>query len=490
MDDLLASAHKEMLKIEAGEIKNPDEQRQVTHFTDRLDYIDSEQFNNVESFFADLRAGTINGSTDKAFESVIINGIGGSALGPQFLQFALRGPYWNEASSAERDANLKIYFTDNTDPAGLTDILKLIDLETNLMISISKSGGTRETRNNMDSIEAIYKENDLDFAQHAAAVTMEGSKLDNYAEENDWLKIWPMADSIGGRTSETAIVGHVPAAATGIDFESLLKGACLMDEWTREENPLNNPAYLLAASWFLLGNGSGEKNMVIVPYSDRLVLLSKYLQQLVMESLGKEFDLDGKTVYQGLTVFGNKGGTDAHAYIQQLNDGSNDFFITFIEVLENAAAYPLASGLDMGDYLHNFMQGLSNALHGNERSVIRLTVEKLSAESIGLLIALYERAVAVYAELINVNAFHQPGVEAYKKISESMNELCLELQSFISDNKGFSGNAAAVAEKLNKSAQHIEIDGILSKFAVNNRSFGDSSISRSFNDNGWTYIIA
>ena len=85
--------------------------------------------------------------------------------------------------------------------------------------------------------------------------------------------------------------------------------------------------------------------MVIVPYSDRLILLSRYLQQLVMESLGKEKDLDGNTVHQGLNVFGNKGGTDAHAFIQQLNDGRDDFFVTFIEVLEDKMPAPISGSI-------------------------------------------------------------------------------------------------------------------------------------------------
>ena len=150
-----------------------------------------------------------------------------------------------------------------------------------------------------------------------------------------------MAESIGGRTSETSIVGHLPAALAGIDFKQFLDGAAFMDEWTRNEDYCVNPAYMMAAMWFIAGQGKGDRNMVIVPYSDRLILLSRYFQQLVMESLGKETDLDGKTVHQGLNVFGNKGGTDAHAFIQQLNDGRDDFFITFIEVLEDAMVLPV-----------------------------------------------------------------------------------------------------------------------------------------------------
>ncbi|MBR2363573.1 MAG: glucose-6-phosphate isomerase, partial [Lentisphaeria bacterium] len=328
------AVHSEMEKIELGEIKNPDENRKVTHFTDRSVYTGSAAFAEVEEFAAAIREGKITGSTGKKFESALINGIGGSALGPQLLQMAINGPYWNEKSSAKRNGNLKIYFLDNTDPSGLCDALEVCDLETLLVVNVSKSGGTQETKNNMLVAMQIFADAGIDFAKHACAITMKDSELDKTARGGNYLKVFEMAESIGGRTSETSIVGHLPAALAGIDFASLIRGACHMDALTRRAAFRENPAYMLAALWYIAGEGKGERNMVIVPYSDRLILFSRYLQQLVMESLGKEKDLDGNTVHQGLNVFGNKGGTDAHAFIQQLNDGRDDFFVTFIEVME------------------------------------------------------------------------------------------------------------------------------------------------------------
>ncbi|MCH2175552.1 MAG: glucose-6-phosphate isomerase [Lentisphaeria bacterium] len=489
LSDKLVSAHQEMIKIEEGAIKNPDEGRQVTHFTDRKEYVDSELFNDVEAFFASVHKGETLAPNGKPFDAIVINGIGGSALGPQLLQFSVNGPYWNEKSSQAREGKLKIYFTDNTDSAGLTDALSVLDLSTTLFASLSKSGGTRETKNNMTAAETAYVNAGLNFANFAIAVTMEGSKLDGFAKEKGFLKVWPMADSIGGRTSETAIVGHVPAAAAGINFRSFLLGACQMDEWTRAPELSLNPSYQLAASWYLLGNGKGDRNMVIVPYADRLVLLSRYFQQLVMESLGKELDLDGNKVYQGISVFGNKGGTDAHAFIQQLNDGRNDFFVTFIEVLKDAQNYDMGDGLTMGDYLHNFQQGLSNALASKQRPVISITMEELSCQALGLIIALYERAVAFYAELIHINAFDQPGVESYKKMSEAVNELTLKVQDFVANNSGVSGNGAELATKLGQAEQGPEVAGILSKIAVNGHSYNGNSVSRKLEGQDWIFSV-
>ena len=484
------AVHAEMQKIELGEIKNPDEHRKVTHFTDRSVYTGTSVYAEVEEFAAGIRSGKITGSTGKRFESAIINGIGGSALGPQLLQMALNGPYWNEFSSEKRGGNLKIYFLDNTDTAGLADALAVCDLETTLMVSVSKSGGTQETQNNLTVCQAEYAAKGLDFARHAAAVTMRESKLDSMARSAGWLRVFEMAESIGGRTSETSIVGHLPAALTGIDFEALLRGACHMDNLTRNPYLSKNPAYMLAAMWYLAGGGKGDRNMVIVPYSDRLILLSRYLQQLVMESLGKEKDLDGKVVHQGLNVFGNKGGTDAHAFIQQLNDGRDDFFITFIEILEDTLAAPVANGVTMGDYLHGFMTGLSNALRSKKRQVIEMKLTRVSAFNLGMLIALYERAVAAYAELIHINAFHQPGVQAYKLASKGIIELLVQLEAKLPSIAPFTGTAGEIAAKLGMPEEY-EVEGILAKLASNGprRSLA-VNLRREWNkDKGWEYTV-
>jgi len=111
-----------------------------------------------------------------------------------------------------------------------------------------------------------------------------------------------------------------------------------MDAVTRQANIAQNPAALMAMMWHFATDGRGAKDMVVLPYKDRLLLFSRYLQQLVMESLGKELDLQGHVVNQGIAVYGNKGSTDQHAYVQQLREGVNNFFITFIEVLKDRDA--------------------------------------------------------------------------------------------------------------------------------------------------------
>ena len=486
LKELFSNAHREMVRLEAGAIKNPDENRKVTHFTDRPDYCNSAIYKEVETFAQEIRSGIIKGSSGRKFESAVINGIGGSALGPQLMQFAINGPYWNELSDAKREGNLKIYFLDNTDSAGFADVTSVIDPETALIVHVSKSGGTQETKNNMISMENFYKERGIDFAAHSAAITMNGSLLDQYARSNNWLRVFEMAESIGGRTSETSIVGHLPAALAGIQFNKFIGGACLMDAWTRNEQILYTPAYLMAAMWYIAGKAKGDRNMVIVPYSDRLILLSRYFQQLVMESLGKEKDLDGKIVHQGLNVFGNKGGTDAHAFIQQLNDGRDDFFITFIEVLKDAMQLPIDGYTKMGDYLHGFMEGLSAALRSKDRQVMTISIVEADEFNLGMIIALYERAVAVYAELIHVNAFHQPGVQSYKLAAKEILDLRHNMIEKLQAVGCCSGTAAEIAAKVGMPGSEIEIAGLLNKSSLNCPC---SVVSRVWNGKEWIYTV-
>ncbi len=487
LQEMFSAAADEMAAMEAGAIKNPDEKRRVTHFTDRMTYRCTELFKEVEAFAEAVRQGEITSGTGKKFDAVVVNGIGGSALGPQLLQYAVKGPYWNEKNAAARQGYLRVYFLDNTDSAGLVDLLEVIDLETTLHLCISKSGGTQETLNNLTALENLYAAAHLNYADFACTVTMAGSSLDLRAKAAGHLKVFPMADSIGGRTSETTIVGHVPAALAGIDFAMFLEGACRMDIWTRNRNVWDNPAMMMAAMWYIAGNGKGDRNMVIVPYSDRLVLLTRYLQQLVMESLGKKLDLDGNVVHQGLNVFGNKGSSDAHAFIQQLNDGRDDFFATLIEILSDAGTVRLPGGLTMGDYLHGFMYGLIGSLKSKHRPVISMKMSSLSPDNLGALIALYERAVAIYAEFIHINAFHQPGVQGYKLAAQ--NSLNVREKLFGSLTKRpVSGTAPELAQRTGLADQLSSVIGWLDRASANPEQY---QVERSYSTAAgqWVYTI-
>ncbi len=284
------------------------------------------------------------------------------------------------------------------------------------MLIISKSGGTPETRNGMLEAKAAFDKAGIDFGKHAVAVTGEGSKLDRYATEQGFITRFPMEDWVGGRTSVLSTVGLVPAALLGLDIDAMLAGAAAMDEKTRVRDASKNAAMQLAIAWHSATKGRGEKDMVVLPYKDSLVLFSKYLQQLVMESLGKEKDLAGNTVNQGIAVYGNKGSTDQHAYVQQLREGVNNFFATFIEVRHGrqGKSIEVDPGNTSQDYLQGFLRGTRNALYENGRNSLTISIYEVTPFTLGMLIALFERAVSFYASLVNINAYHQPGVEAGK----------------------------------------------------------------------------
>lgn len=190
--------------------------------------------------------------------------------------------------------------------------------------------------------------------------------------------------------------------------------------------------------------------MVVLPYKDRLELFSKYLQQLLMESLGKEMNTDGKVVNQGITVFGNKGSTDQHSYIQQLRDGLSNFFVTFIEVQkdEDGSSLMVEHEVTSGDFLHGFYLGTRQALAEKSRESLSITIKEISPFTIGMLIALFERAVGFYASLININAYNQLGVEAGKKAAGNIITIQNRVLAFLSQQPGQPLTATEIAARI------------------------------------------
>jgi glucose-6-phosphate isomerase len=447
----LQKALEAMDALEKGAIANPDEKRRVGHYWLRAPELApdagltkeiQDTVAAIRSFADDVHAGRVKPPQAARFTRVLLVGIGGSALGPQLVADAL-------GTAGDR---MRVFFLDNTDPDGIDRVLSQsgAPLAETLTVVISKSGGTKETRNGMLEAEHAYQRQGLDFGAHAVAVTGEDSELDRFAKKGRWLRTFPMWDWVGGRTSVLSAVGLLPARLQGLDTEGLLAGARDMDVATREREVTRNPAALMALMWFHAGQGRGQKDMVILPYKDRLLLLSKYLQQLVMESLGKEKDLAGAVVNQGIAVYGNKGSTDQHAYVQQLREGVNNFFATFVEVLKDREGPSLRVEEDFtsGDYLVGFLLGTRRALFEKGRESMTLTVPEVSARTLGALIALYERAVGLYATLVNINAYHQPGVEAGKKAAGVVLELQRQLLAKLHADKGRGHTAEELATAL------------------------------------------
>ncbi len=470
MEGPAQKAFKDMEALEKGAIANPDENRMVGHYWLRNPKLapSADIARDVEKtvaaigeFAAKVHKGEIRGAKG-VFKNLLCVGIGGSALGPQFVAQALGHPTQDK---------MRVYFVDNTDPDGVDYTLAELNgkLGETLVIVTSKSGSTPEPANGMIEVEAAYKRAGLDFAKHAVVTTGEDSKLDKHAKAAGFLARFPMWDWVGGRTSELGPVGLLPAALQGIDIQSLLDGAKAMDDLTRRPVVAENPAALLALMWYYCTDGKGTKDMVILPYKDRLLLLSRYLQQLVMESLGKEKDLQGKTVSQGIAVYGNKGSTDQHAYVQQLRDGVANFFATFIEVLRDrdGVSPEVEPQTTSGDYLQGFLLGTREALSEKNRPSLTITVREVSPATVGMLIALYERAVGLYASLIGINAYHQPGVEAGKKAAAATLELKRKLLDALKKSPGKAYTADALAAELGLEPKTELIFKLLEHMAAN-----------------------
>jgi glucose-6-phosphate isomerase len=474
MEPALQKAYAAMDALEKGAIANPDEKRMVGHYwlrdsslapTPELKQAIDTTLARIKEFAANVHNSRIRGPKGH-FLNLLVIGIGGSALGPEFVHHALGTP----------DDRMKVRFFDNTDPDGIDKVLAALDgqLEETLVVIISKSGGTKETRNGMLEAQAAFEKAGLDFGKHAVAVTGEGSELDRYAVEKGFIARFPMWDWVGGRTSELSAVGLLPAALQGIDIQAILDGAKATDEVTRRRETRHNPAALLALSWYFAGDGQGKRDMVILPYKDRLELFSRYLQQLVMESLGKEKDLDGKVVHQGIAVYGNKGSTDQHAYVQQLRDGVNNFFATFIQVLHDrdGKSITFEDEATAGDFLLGFLLGTRSALHEKDRQSLTVTIERVDARNVGILIALYERTVGFYASLVNINAYHQPGVEAGKKAATAVLALQKKVLEFLAAQKGRALTLDEIADGIGASAEIETVFKILEHAAANPQDHG------------------
>jgi len=243
MEPAMQEAFAAMAKLEGGAIANPDEKRMVGHYWLRAPHLAptpeiagqiTSALASIREFSATVHSGEIAGPRGK-FKHLLVIGIGGSALGPQLVHHALGQP---------RKDRLTVSFMDNTDPDGIDYVLAGLhrQLPKTLVVVISKSGGTAETRNGMLETIAAFKKAGIDHPKHFVAVTGDGSKLDQTSRTEGWLARFPMWDWVGGRTSELSAVGLLPAALQGIDIQALLDGAAAMDDVTRYPVTAQNPA--------------------------------------------------------------------------------------------------------------------------------------------------------------------------------------------------------------------------------------------------------
>lgn len=429
--DFFASLQDKMAFLEAGETVNKSEGRMVGHYwlrdsslapnEDIASEIDRE-IEKIKVFHRDKR---------NSYPGVIWLGIGGSALGPDLLRQVLRNK-----------STLDFRILDNTDPESFYELAKDLgqSLKDYLLVVVSKSGGTRETMNMLEELSLYYQEMGWSFASNLVAITMEGSSLDLRAKKEAWLECFYLWDWVGGRTSISSASGLLALALLSGNISDFLKGFRDADRQGREAAQ-ENPAFLLALDLYLAQKEEAKNQLVILPYKDKLVDFPKYLQQLLMESLGKEG--------HGVSVFGNKGSSDQHSYLQQLFDGPDNFIMHFIVVRKyDNFARILPDGDYSNDYLFAFQLATATALAKDKRKSASISLPQLNEYYLGWLIGLYERLTSLYAFMLDINAYDQPAVERGKEAAKKIIIYKNQLRELFLENKEQEWTAQELAQIL------------------------------------------
>ena len=365
------------------------------------------------------------------FEYFVVLGIGGSALGPIAVQQALSHMRYNELPNEKRKGP-RFYVLDNVDPESMAALFDVIDPQKTMFNVITKSGGTSETMSQLliisDILHQIYGN---DISKHLIAITDEhkGNLIKIAKEEN--LKTFYVPDGVGGRFSELCPVGLLSAAVCGIDIKELLAGAAYMDKLCKETDVRKNPAYMLGTLSYIAMN-KGCNIHVMMPYVDSLKYISDWFAQLWAESLGKKIHTDGSPAFTGQTPVKALGVTDQHSQVQLYTEGPFDKIITFIGVdrYHNTIVMPERYP-DIKDVSflsgHTLNELIQTEQHATEYAVMKsghlsetITLPEVNAFTVGELLFLFEVMTAYTGELLNINAFDQPGVEEGKNATYAL----------------------------------------------------------------------
>lgn len=379
-----------------------------------------ELHTKMQAFTDKVRSGAWRGATGKTITDVVNIGIGGSDLGPRLACGALRDFATGPA----------IHYVANIDAAELTDALKRLDPATTLFIVASKTFTTQETLTNAGTARAwlVSHLGEEAIAQHfvAASVATEAVKAFGINPEN----MFPMWDWVGGRYSVWSSVGLSVALSIGFDqFKAFLSGAALMDDHFKTAPLDKNMPVLMALIGVWYRNFWGTQAEAVLPYSERLRDLPRYLQQLNMESNGKSVTREGKAItYQtGPVIFGECGSVGQHSFHQWLHQGSGLVLSEFIGVETDAhgqAEHHKILNAHMKAQMAALQSGRQEAKAaqtnpGNKPS-IALSLERLDPCHLGMVLALYEHKVFVQGVLWDLNSFDQYGVQLGKKLAEEL----------------------------------------------------------------------
>jgi glucose-6-phosphate isomerase len=366
----------------------------------------------------------------QAFDTIVVLGIGGSALGALALQHALLPPHWNELDDERREYFPRLYVLDNVDPTTIGPFLDRLDLRRTLVNVISKSGATAETMSQFlvvrDRMVAQFRD---EYGSHFLFTTDPENGVLRRIAEAESIATLPVPANVGGRFSVLSAVGLLPAALVGIDIVALLEGAARMAARCRTTTLRENPAALFGTLQYLAQSARGANVHVMMPYSDRLYGMADWFRQLWAESLGKKLSVDGREVNAGPTPVKALGATDQHSQAQLYMEGPFDKTVTFLAARERAvnvpipAAYPdidaiaYLGGQSLGALIDAERRATAGALARAGRMSMTIELPAVDAASIGELIMMLEIATVVAGALYGVNPLDQPGVELGKVLT-------------------------------------------------------------------------
>jgi glucose-6-phosphate isomerase len=357
-------------------------------------------------------------------EDVLVLGIGGSSLGARAAVTALSDPL----SGTALGQGLRLHFPDNSDPWLFGALLNKLNPKKTLALVVSKSGGTVETAAQMLCVRdwITQKLGGDALARHLIAITdPDHGSLRAFANEAK-LTTLPIPANVGGRFCVLTAAGLLPLRLAGLDAAGLLRGAAQMAARCEDPDLLSNPAGVLAAIHVLHMRLCGHPMHVLLPYADALRPFAAWFVQLWAESLGKRVDRQGRVVEVGPTPIPAVGATDQHAQVQLFIEGPRDKLVTFIAVDErtvdvtipkNDGDLSYLSGLSMGQLLDAERRGTALALARNGRPSLTIRIPRLDATQLGALFFLFEAATAYAGELLDIDAFDQPGVEEGKHLA-------------------------------------------------------------------------
>jgi glucose-6-phosphate isomerase len=365
------------------------------------------------------------------FETLVVLGIGGSALGNIALQASLNPATWNLLPPEKRKGP-RMFVVDNVDPSYFGSVVELCEsqlggLSKTLFNVISKSGETAETAAQFMVIrDLLSKALGKDYARQIIAVTDPAKGTMRQICEREGFTTLPVPDGVGGRFSVLSPVGLFSAAMCGIDVDALLTGAADMDKACSNGDLLQNPAAMLAFLLVELGTTKGKTNHVLMPYANALYLLADWYRQLWAESLGKQKDLHGDTVFAGFTPIKALGTTDQHSQVQLYREGPNDKVIGLVEVQQFDRDIEIPRGLGveslqylegrkMSELLSAERRATEYALVESQRPNYTLRFPRIDAYHVGQFINLWQIATAYAGLLLNVDAYDQPAVELGKQ---------------------------------------------------------------------------